>query len=94
MFKSFYELFNWYEYIVKADWIPNGQYFWVHIYDRLQMHMATVFIPLDFFVYEDLNEPMDLQTSTYAENLSAKNVLLIAEQTSNSWINVKISFYC
>ena len=25
MFKTFYELFSWYEYLVRVDWTPDGQ---------------------------------------------------------------------
>jgi len=25
MFKSFYDLFNWYEYLVRGEWTPDGQ---------------------------------------------------------------------
>jgi hypothetical protein len=49
------------------------------------MHTATVLIPLDFFIYNGSTEDsMEMQTSSYGDS---KNVLLIAEQTSNAWIN-------
>jgi hypothetical protein len=25
MHRSFYELFEWYEYLVRGDWVPNGK---------------------------------------------------------------------
>ncbi len=85
MAKSFNELFSWFEYLVKGDWVSDGKHFCTQIYDRLQMHTATVLIPLDFFIYNGSTEDsMEMQTSSYGDS---KNVLLIAEQTSNAWIN-------
>jgi hypothetical protein len=50
MSQSFYELFNWYEYLVRGDWTLDGKHFWCQIYDRLQQRFAMILLPVDFFV--------------------------------------------
>lgn len=90
MFKNFYELFSWYEYLVRADWTPDGQTFCVQIYDRLQCHSATILIPLDYFVLENNNELIEeMQTSSY----DTPNVYCLIERTSDTWINVHNSMH-
>jgi dipeptidyl-peptidase 9 len=49
MRKSFYDLFNWYEYLVRCDWILNGKFFWVQLLNRLQTCSSFYLIPIEFF---------------------------------------------
>ena len=79
--------------------IPRGnlknflffQSFLAQIYDRLQTQTASVLVPLDFFVVEkSIAEPAaannaDMHVSQYG----SPNVMLVHEQTSETWINVR-----
>lgn len=78
---SFYELFDWYEYFVRGGWVSNGKYFWVQILDRLQMHLAFVLIPSEFFKLDSFNDDIDMQTND-------DKVLVLIEQHSDVWINI------
>ena len=115
MYKDFYHLFNWFEYLTRADFTPDGNKliifvfigpaspfnliqllsisysffllmssFWVEIYDRLQCHNAHILIPLDFFVYED---------SEIMQTEKIVSVYCLAEQISETWINVNKLFH-
>lgn len=55
MKKSFYDLFNWYEYLVRCDWVPNGKYFWVQLLNRLQTYSSWYLIPIEFFTQSNAN---------------------------------------
>jgi hypothetical protein len=57
--------------------------FWVQILDRLQMHLAFVLIPSEFFKLDSFNDDIDMQTND-------DKVLVLIEQHSDMWINVII----
>ena len=63
--------------------------FWVQIYNRLQSRMATVLIPLGFFVPDEDDEVMAVGETSGVD--VGRNVLVLDEHTSDSWINVTIT---
>ena len=56
--------------------------FWVQILDRLQMHLAFVLIPSDYFKFDIFNDDIDMQQA------NEDKVLVLIEQHSDVWINV------
>jgi hypothetical protein len=58
--------------------------FYVQIFDRLQTRAASLLIPLDYFVIES-DAATQMQTSSTFE---AKQVHVISEQSSSTWLNV------
>jgi hypothetical protein len=53
------------------------------------MHMAMVLVPLEFFI----DENYEMQLASVQEISFNKNVLLVSEQTSDTWINVLKFFF-
>lgn len=82
MNKNFYELFNWFEYLTRAEFTPDGKNFWVEIYDRLQCHTANLLVPLDYFII-DQESDIDMQSG----ETRTPSILCFLEQTSDTWIN-------
>jgi hypothetical protein len=56
------------------------------------MHMAMVLVPLEFFIDENF-ENMEIQSSTHDDISFSKNVILVSELTSGTWINVYYYIY-
>jgi dipeptidyl-peptidase 9 len=79
MYRSFYELFSWYEYLVRGDWTPSGTHFWVQIFDRLQTRAVTLLLPLCYFVDPCLDSSESQESNPM--------VTFINEQVSTTWIN-------
>ncbi|CAF0842964.1 unnamed protein product [Brachionus calyciflorus] len=90
MSHSIYYLVPWYEYLARADWTPNGQFFWAQIFNRLQTKTATIAIGLDFFT-PDIDSESEMHTSFSLSE--SKCVYLLDEQTSDAWINYHDKMY-
>lgn len=88
MYKNFYQLFNWFEYLTRAKFTPDGKNFWVEIYDRLQGHTANLLIPLDYFVFDN-DESIEMEASSMES--TSKYIICLYEQQSNIWINAHSS---
>lgn len=80
MHRNFYELFNWFEYLTRAEFTPDGKSFWVEIYDRLQGHTASLLVPLDFFV-------PDVEASMQIDETAPMNIYMLSEYSSDTWTN-------
>ncbi|XP_052830441.1 dipeptidyl peptidase 9 [Octopus bimaculoides] len=71
--------FPWMEYLVRADWTPDGKYVYAELLSRQQDRLALVLIPEDCFVYE--SHEMDISTLM-------SRIHVLVEDQSDIWVNV------
>ena len=64
--------------------------FWALISDRLQQRSQSLLIPVEFFVgieeATSTNADQSMETSSYLDE--TKNIILLYQQTSDTWIDV------
>ncbi|XP_059490227.1 dipeptidyl peptidase 9-like [Neocloeon triangulifer] len=76
-------LFPYYEYLVRAGWIPDGTQVWCQLLDRRQQKLDVVLVSVDSF---GLEEDEDHNHSPHC--LPPVSVNLLYSESTEVWINV------
>ncbi|KAI9477965.1 MAG: hypothetical protein EXX96DRAFT_569098 [Benjaminiella poitrasii] len=74
--------FPWMEYIVRFDWLPDGQSIWLQLLSRDQQQTAVIKVPLSLFA-----ATIDACTA------NDDDIEILWEEVNNYWVNVSDTYY-
>ncbi|KAI8073066.1 dipeptidyl peptidase IV N-terminal region-domain-containing protein [Gongronella butleri] len=75
--------FPWAEYIVRLDWMPDGQSIWAQLLSRDQQRTSVIRIPYALFQTHE----------QYVDHASLGDIEELWTETSSAWINVSDAFF-
>ncbi|CAO3589340.1 unnamed protein product [Absidia cylindrospora] len=78
-------LYPWAEYIVRFDWLPDGESVWAQILSRDQTKTVVIRIPCTLFKTDD--------EYTFQKKTDTAKVDELWSETQETWVNVSDAYY-